>query len=768
MSSRARGLRVLLTRPRPDAEPFAELLNAHGHEAVIAPLLTIAPVAEAHDRLHLAGVQAVLFTSANGVRAFAAATPRRDLRVLAVGPASAAAARGEGFAQVESADGDVEALAALAVARLRPDDGALLHAAGTVTAGDLQGRLAAAGFDVRRVQLYEARTVEGLPETLGTALSRGDLDAAAFFSPRTAETFVRLVRDARMEGYCAAVTAVCLSDAVAAGVRGIQWAAVRVAVRPDGDALLWCLNESRSAGTPALTETGMADDNARDDAAQPPGEPETEKAAPAAVSEGKADGPHEDIHDGPAHRIIAQFGGIRPMANKLGVAVSTVQGWRERGTIPAARHGQIVAAAAEQNIAIDRDDLAVSAAAGDGGALPKPASSRIPGSGRAEKPAAAASPAATASNARAEADGVTTGSPQAGAGERRGRSAGALLGAFILGAAVLGLGAGTAVMTRDIWLPLVEPGARGGVSEDQLAALEARLSDRLAGIEQSARGTAQEGAARIEGGLAAVTDRLDALEARAARQSADADSRLGELPALQERSERTSRAVDDLTGRVETLAATVGDLRETTGALQERLAQAVEARQEARTAASDRAAVALAVLQLRDALRSDEPFPEELAAVRSVAAEAPEPMRASLDEAAETLSSYADEGVPSLVSLTAAFPETARRIVAAGSAGAEDDWMADIKRRVSGLVSVRPVGPVEGDGPSAVVARAEAQLDAGNLHAAVAELESLSGPAAEAARPWLEEAKARLAANQALATLARSVASGSAAGAAGG
>lgn len=779
MTGARRGLRVLLTRPHADSEAFATLLHAHGHEAVIAPLLTIHPIEDAQASLDLAGVQAILFTSANGVRAFAAATPRRDLRVLTVGPGSAAAARAAGFGAVESADGDVHDLAGLARARLRPADGALLQAAGTVTAGDLAGDLTTAGFDVRRVRLYDAHTAERIPDTLRAALLSGSLDAAAFFSPRTGATFVKLVREARVQRACARLTAVCLSDAVAARVRGIQWADVRVAVRPDAESLLWRLNQIQSAGQPALTETGMADNNANDQAARPSDKREPEASDGAS----RDDDGSESQAEGPAQRVIGQFGGIRPMASKLGVAVSTVQGWRERGTIPAARHGQIVAAAEQHDVTIDRDDLAASAAAGDAGGAPKPAASRIPSSARREE--AAASSAAphqgeahrAAEPPDASANGAATATPQAGR-ERRGFGAGALLGAFVLGAVVLGLGAAAAVVTREAWLPLTGPATTSGVSEEQLAALEEqfaareeqfaaldeRLSSRAVEIEQAAQGTAREAAARLEGGFDAVTERLDALEERAARQSAEADSRLEALPALQERSDRTSRDVQDLSNQVSTLSTAVQDLRQTTDDLQSRLAEAVAARQEARAAASDRTAVALAVLQLRDALRTGDPFPNELAAVREVTAEAPEPMRPALGEATESLSPYAENGVPGIVGLTAAFPETARKIAAAGSGGDEGDWVADMKRRVTGLVAVRPTGPVEGDGTSAIVARAEAHLDAGNLNAAVSELEKLKGAAAEAAKPWLEKARARLAANEALGTLARAVAGGSGAG----
>jgi hypothetical protein len=71
-----------------------------------------------------------------------------------------------------------------------------------------------------------------------------------------------------------------------------------------------------------------------------------------------------------------------------------------------------------------------------------------------------------------------------------------------------------------------------------------------------------------------------------------------------------------------------------------------------------------------------------------------------------------------------------------------------------GLVTVRSVGAdAEGSDADARVARAEARLADGDLAGAVAEIEGLEGPAAEAAAGWLERARARLAAEQALASL---------------
>jgi len=51
-----------------------------------------------------------------------------------------------------------------------------------------------------------------------------------------------------------------------------------------------------------------------------------------------------------AEAIIERFGGIRPMAKKIDVAVTTIQGWKKRNTIPANRRGAIMNAAMDYNI----------------------------------------------------------------------------------------------------------------------------------------------------------------------------------------------------------------------------------------------------------------------------------------------------------------------------------------------------------------------------------------------------------------------------------
>lgn len=218
-------LRVAITRTAPEAQATAERVRELGAEPVLAPLLTISPRAFETD---VTASQALLFTSANGVAAFASATSARNTNVFTVGDATAHAARRAGFVAVRSAGGDVEALARLLTQTLAPGAGPIVHISGAHVAGDLAGALAQAGFTYDRRVAYEATAATELPPALAAPA-----DIVLFHSPRAAETFAALGAP-----HASAMIAGCLSQAVADAARGPSWKRIVVAPAPREEALL--------------------------------------------------------------------------------------------------------------------------------------------------------------------------------------------------------------------------------------------------------------------------------------------------------------------------------------------------------------------------------------------------------------------------------------------------------------------------------------------------------------------------------------------------
>ncbi len=501
----------------------------------------------------------------------------------------------------------------------------------------------------------------------------------------------------------------------------------------------------------------------------------------------------------PAERIVARFGGIRPMAQKLGVPVTTVQGWKKRGAIPEQRHPAILDVARAEGIDIDPADLA---AAGhhDGGddipaTAPPAATTRDAGTAAADadadeppqSPADAARESASGPAGMAARTSAATAAHRAAAAQPPQRRSGAGAAWFAVLVALLAL---TGAATAPYWIPEVyrqpspidlaermtaleaggDPQALAAVSDrlaglgDRLAALERLAADVPSADELAALASRLDAAERAQADAAGLAESLDGLDRRLTALE-------GGLPSIMAaRLAAQDEALERLTGEAGRLSATLADqratlagarsaqadLQATAGELDDLTAamaatQREDGRRIARLEASDSRgqALVLAIGQLRDAVADGGRYAGPLAAVRRLAAGDPR-ITGDLSRLAAT----ADSGIPTQAMLAADFPAMARAAREAAALPDDPDWLDQAAAAVNNLVSWRPAaGEVEGDEPAAILARAEHRLGAGNLAGAVAAMQKLSGRAEEPAAAWLEEAAARLRAEDALAGL---------------
>jgi len=635
-------LTALITRPQEDARPLADALAERGVAAVVEPLLTIRVLPEAAAGLaqDLAGVQALLFTSANGARAFAELSARRDIGVLAVGDATAASARALGFGAVESAGGDVEALAKLVKARLKPGAGPLFHAAGSAVAGDLARLLAADGFELRRRMLYESLAATRLSADTLLALERGRIDLVLLFSPRTAQTFADLAKAARLD--LSGATALCLSDPVAASVRPLAWRRVETAARPDLPALL------------ELVDRALAEAKPLADAAKPIDAPRPTGASP-----------------------IPAFAPATPIPT-----VAPARGGG-RGAILAGLIGAVLAAAAVAAIFLF--------------AAPRPPT---PSAGA---PAADLAPRLDDLDSRLAA----------------------------LKKQLDGLPPPAAPDLGD--LP-----ARLDALQKQVAALKA----------------APAGALALPPEVQALPQRLDDLAAKLAALDQRV-TRLEQKPGSDEAVAQLKSALDGLDQHLKSDEAALGDLVS--------MKQAI-AKLQAQPPPAAGAALVLALTELRQRLAAGRPFGAEVDALARLAGRDPA-LSSALAGPLAALEPLAAAGAPGLARLQGEFPPVADAIARSESGAAALPPGAGFGERVlarlESLVTIRPVADggesAAGDAPLARLARAEAALNRGDLAASVAELSAISGPGAAAAGPWLERARARLAADAAASALADAI-----------
>jgi uroporphyrinogen-III synthase len=163
------GLGVLVTRPEPQAAPLARLLEDAGARVFRLPAIEIAASGDRPslraalgpiDRFHW-----VLFVSANAVRHGAFLLDgRRDLRLAAVGPATAAALDGAGFDVSLVPDGGFDSESLLATPELTNVAGARV----LIVRGDggrelLGEELRRRGADVQYAEVYARRCAQPVP-----------------------------------------------------------------------------------------------------------------------------------------------------------------------------------------------------------------------------------------------------------------------------------------------------------------------------------------------------------------------------------------------------------------------------------------------------------------------------------------------------------------------------------------------------------------------------------------------------------------------------
>jgi uroporphyrinogen III methyltransferase / synthase len=88
-------VKVVVTRPREQADELARRIEELGHEVVVEPLIEIEPVGP--DEIDVEGYDWILVTSPNGARELGRRMRGLPTRIAAIGPGTAAALRAEGL-----------------------------------------------------------------------------------------------------------------------------------------------------------------------------------------------------------------------------------------------------------------------------------------------------------------------------------------------------------------------------------------------------------------------------------------------------------------------------------------------------------------------------------------------------------------------------------------------------------------------------------------------------------------------------------------------
>lgn len=377
-----------------------------------------------------------------------------------------------------------------------------------------------------------------------------------------------------------------------------------------------------------------------------------------------------------------------------------------------------------------------SAQAGQPGKV-EPIGSSLVGDAASGRPAAGAKPATSADSgddaqpeARPQEPSRTDATRPAHDGGRR---RGGFWPMFLGGAVAAGLGAAAAIYA----LP--------HLPADWQPAAEATDQDALiAAAEEAGRRAAAEA-------MPAGDDQSDLAERVAALEEAPEDDSAEQLQALQQR-------IEDQQARIEELAARPAFDPDAAQSLQQQIeSAAADAQAQLESARSE-------AQELQQAAEESTRRAEAVAAISRLQAAldegvTPDEARQTLEDAGLQTPEALTAEVPTLTSLQAEFPEAARGALRASlrdsAAAGEGNVLTNFLRAQTGA---RSVAPREGDDADAILSRADAEVEAGRIDAALTELQALpeSARSAPAMAQWLDRANAHSQAQAALTDLSSS------------
>lgn len=302
------------------------------------------------------------------------------------------------------------------------------------------------------------------------------------------------------------------------------------------------------------------------------------------------------------------------------------------------------------------------------------------------------------------------------------------------------LGAALGVLVAGAAWPFIEQALGLSKSEDQIFRMESRVAKlEAAAVPVEGAPSTADFDAIVEGKIASLREQVAALEPTAEGGMAE------QIGALSARIDALSQAEQPAEG-----APTIAELAARVTELEGKMPD-VAAKVTAQAAESRTAALAVAVANLRTAVNSGRPFENELAIVKTVG-------KGGLELSG--LEARAANGAPTQADLQQRFTASSNAALRAEAKSDADQqsWGGRLLDNAKSLVKVRKDGEPEGAGGSdsaAKLARARDWMQGGDLVQAVGEVEGLGGSAAGAMSGWLNSARGRLAADDALARLQR-------------
>ena len=214
-------MHILLTRPLQDCSEMIIKFQSLGHKVSHLPLLSIKKIL--HEEIDLSKFKGIIFTSSNAVRFLNLNGLDKNIKCFCVGNATEQEARGHGFSNTITAEGNVLNLKELILQNFDKTEGKLIYVSGENISVDLDNQLQNEGYEVKRLINYETVHNEKFDNDFINKLKLDMPDMVYVYSQNSASSLLKFIKFNQLESLWMSTNLMCIGEKTSAKLNEIKW-----------------------------------------------------------------------------------------------------------------------------------------------------------------------------------------------------------------------------------------------------------------------------------------------------------------------------------------------------------------------------------------------------------------------------------------------------------------------------------------------------------------------------------------------------------------
>jgi uroporphyrinogen-III synthase len=214
-------MHILLTRPLEDCTETIIKFKSLGHQVSHIPLLNIDEVD--YEQINSLNFKGIIFTSANSIKFLDLKSIDKNTLCFCVGSSTEKKARGVGFQNVITAEGNVENLKELILQNFNQKDGNLIYISGETVSVDLDQQLLKEGYNIKRIINYRTSHNQNFSDEFVKELKLKMPDMVYVYSQNSALSLLNFIKMHQSESLWMNTNLMCIGEKTSSILNEIKW-----------------------------------------------------------------------------------------------------------------------------------------------------------------------------------------------------------------------------------------------------------------------------------------------------------------------------------------------------------------------------------------------------------------------------------------------------------------------------------------------------------------------------------------------------------------